>query len=175
MAAIDPRKLYGSLIQAADQTPGLQTMQGPTLASMGAGGTAPAGPIHGGGSNFTGAGLGGIAHDASGAQTIYDALVKAATGSSVGGQLGTGWLTQYKDQLLNSIIPAARAQYGDAGIMNLLNNHWKKAIYGAYSAATGTPFYDKTGDGSMGNLLFINGFKPNAPSQAAAGSPGLWV
>lgn len=102
------------------------------------------------------------------AAELYDALVAKLGQSDLRNQIGTDWLTQYKDKLINSIIPAAQSAYTTAGIQNALNNYWKKAILMAYSAATGNPYYDKTGDGSMANLLFIPGFKPNAPGQVAS-------
>lgn len=100
------------------------------------------------------------------AAQMYDNLVKAVNASAIKNNIGTDWLTSYKDKLINEIIPAGQARWGNAAIQNAFLNNWKKAILASWSAATGNPYYDRTGDGTRAKLLSIPGFTPQgAPSE----------
>lgn len=74
---------------------------------------------------------------------------------------------------LEPLIGGAQKAWGldDEGLMSRLAYNPLKGMYTLASYLNGTPFYDKTGDGSKGNLFYVPGFRPpgwgaDVPAQA---------
>lgn len=77
------------------------------------------------------------------------------------------WVDQYKQMLVEQLIPAAIGQggWGYNRVMNSLTGDWPDYAMqvAKYSLGIGPPVYNRSGDGSTAGLVYVPGFAGSAP------------